>query len=410
MRIAIVVDKFPTVSETWVVNHACTLIDEGYEVTILAFSKGEVNYPSPILNKYRLLERTLYFQFCEVSFTERFKLLKNIILNNFNKLNFYSLFQSFNFFRSIKSALNLSNAFLAQWFLINKFDVIHAHYGHNGAFVSNLKSKKIIGKRVKILTSFHGYDLRPSEKIRLKKEYSVLMDYCDQLIVNSTYSKQLLEQLIGESSKIVILPVGTNTELFRNINTTSSSQTFRIVFCARLVEVKGPEVCLEIFKLFKERNPQCRTQLWMIGDGVLKGKLSERIEALNLIDHVRLLGAQAPSDIVELFNQCDLFLLPGVHEKTTGIAETQGLVIQEAQACELPVIVSNIGGMKYGLINEITGFLVEEGNIEMFVSKIEFLCKNKNVRLSMGKEGRKFVEKNFDLKVIKNKQLSLYIN
>ena len=83
----------------------------------------------------------------------------------------------------------------------------------------------------------------------------------------------------------------------------------------------------------------------------------------------------------------DLFVFPGIHDKH-GRAETQGLVLQEAQAMELPVIVSDVGGMKYGMINDITGFVVEEKNIAGFVDKIELLIADKELRKEMGKQGR----------------------
>jgi colanic acid/amylovoran biosynthesis glycosyltransferase len=304
--------------------------------------------------------------------------------------------------------LNLSDFYLSQWFIINKFDIIHAHYGHNGAFVANLKSKKILKKKTKLFTSFHGYDLWPSEIINLKKTYTNLNDNCNALIVNSEYSKQLLINIIGENSKMVILPVSTNTDFFKRKNNNIKKSFFNIVFCGRLVEVKGPELCLDILKLFIERNPSHNIMLTFIGEGELREKLIDKINLLNLAEKVVLVGAKTPLEILDIYNNSDLFLLPGIHEEKTQIAETQGVVIQEAQSCELPVLVSNIGGMKYGLINGLTGFTIEEKNVICFVEKIEFLFNNENERIQMGKSGRAFVTSNFDSKVITKRLLNLY--
>ena len=69
----------------------------------------------------------------------------------------------------------------------------------------------------------------------------------------------------------------------------------------------------------------------------------------------------------------DIFLLPGITEVSTGRAETQGIVILEAQSMELPVLVSDAGGMKYGVNNNHTGYVIAESCINSFVEKILLL-------------------------------------
>ena len=105
----------------------------------------------------------------------------------------------------------------------------------------------------------------------------------------------------------------------------------------------------------------------------------------------------------------DIFLLPGIHDEITGRAENQGLVIQEAQAMNLPVVVSDAGGMKYGLINNETGYVIKEKNIDEFVEKLNILIDNPFLRLSMGIKGRKYVVENFDSKILYKKLISYYI-
>ena len=102
------------------------------------------------------------------------------------------------------------------------------------------------------------------------------------------------------------------------------------------------------------------------------------------------------------------FLFPGIHEKGTGRAETQGLVIQEAQAMELPVVVSDAGGMKYGLLDGVSGFVVQEGDIEGFAEKIELLINNGQLRVTMAKAGRNFVVQTFDTRILGDKLMQIY--
>jgi colanic acid/amylovoran biosynthesis glycosyltransferase len=107
-------------------------------------------------------------------------------------------------------------------------------------------------------------------------------------------------------------------------------------------------------------------------------------------------------------DKSDVFLLPGIHDDVTGRAENQGLVIQEAQSMELPVVVSDAGGMKYGLIHTETGFVVKERDLTEFVEKLEILIEDSVLRKAMGVRGRDYVEKQFDSEVLCEKLLSYY--
>ena len=74
----------------------------------------------------------------------------------------------------------------------------------------------------------------------------------------------------------------------------------------------------------------------------------------------------------------------------------------------LPVIVSDVGGMKYGLIPNKTGFVIKENNIQGFVSAIENLILDEKLRNEMGKEGRMLAEKKYDNKILLKKIIDIY--
>jgi colanic acid/amylovoran biosynthesis glycosyltransferase len=146
----------------------------------------------------------------------------------------------------------------------------------------------------------------------------------------------------------------------------------------------------------------------MIGSGEMRNEVESLINELGLQEYVSLLGSLSQESVVEEMDKAHLFLLPGIHEKQTGRAETQGLVIQEAQAMELPVIVSDAGGMKYGLLDGVSGFVVKEGDIDGFADKIELLLNNEQMRNAMAKAGRDFVVKTFDTRILGDKLTEIY--
>ena len=408
MKVAIIVDKFPTLSETWVINHIVLLIENGYDVTILTFQQGDTSVIHSDITKYNLLSKTKNFEYIESGFWVRMKFVVKLLVKNFRTINISSLFNSFNFINDYKSVFNLSNQYLAQWFLTNNYDLIHAHYGHNGAFVANLKSKKIISQKTKLVTTFHGFDLWPSKIEELKKLYEPLKKHCDCLIVNSHYSFKLLKNIVGDLNQVQVLPVGTNTKFFSQKENTKVKSTFDIVFCGRFVKVKAPDKCVEILKGFLDRNPKSSIRLNFIGDGELKELIEKKIALYGLENNVIFHGAKTSTEVVEIFKDSDVFILPGIIVEETGVAETQGAVIQEAQACCLPVLVSDAGGMKYGLLNEVSGFVIKENDIQQFIDKLELLFLNKKLRIKMGEAGRKFVVENFDQKNIGKDLILIY--
>ena len=71
-------------------------------------------------------------------------------------------------------------------------------------------------------------------------------------------------------------------------------------------------------------------------------------------------------------------------------------------------MVSDAGGMKYGLIDTETGYVVKEKNRTEFVEKLEILIKDHALRKKMGSKGRDYVVKQFDSEVLCEKLLTYY--
>ena len=150
--------------------------------------------------------------------------------------------------------------------------------------------------------------------------------------------------------------------------------------------------------------------LFIIGNGELKEMLEFEISRLNLQKIIELFGSITQEELINVLDNSDVFLLPGIYSEEDGRAECQGLVIQEAQAMELPVIISDVGGMKYGMIPNITGFVVKENDISGFADCIEALIKDPSKAVKMGKEGRKFVAENYSSTYLVDKLVSIYLN
>lgn len=409
MRIAFVLPSFPTVSETFIYSQINELIDRGHEVKILAFRKNTTLVNHQILKDYCLLE------LCD--FYPRFSLQR--LYGEFRFFFRKVVFESFLFNKNYKSEikwLHLIDYFnyinVNKWLLENPhFDIIHIHFGLIGIpFVKEIEQRKI--DNTKLVVTFHGVDLDPSRLNSFKEIYHNLFAYADSLTVNSPYLHELLSSICEYKDKIHILPVGLDTIKFNNKgqNIRREDEIFKIVFCGKLIELKGPDIAIKTIDYLQKERGIKNIQLRIIGSGPMKESLNKLIINLRLQEKVFLIGNKSQEELKIEMSESHLFILPGIHDIKTNRAETQGLVIQEAQSMELPVLVSDAGGMKYGLLDEISGFVVKQNDIKEFANKIEYLINNELIRQKMARAGRLFVSQNYDIRLIVNRLEKIYLN
>jgi glycosyltransferase involved in cell wall biosynthesis len=76
------------------------------------------------------------------------------------------------------------------------------------------------------------------------------------------------------------------------------------------------------------------------------------------------------------------------------------LTLLEAQLMEKPVIATKIGGIPELMKDNHTGYLVEKGNPQDIIEKLEILFADNKKANEFGKEGRKFVSENFSWNII----------
>ena len=406
MRIAFVLSSFPVITETFIVNQMCALIDKGHSITILAHKKNEVSVLHESILKYNLLDKVVYWIPEPKSKWKRFSAALSFIFTEKKQYSLGRLWNAFNFFKYGKNALSFHNFYRSRWFLKKgAYDVVHCHFAQFGLQIAQLKRDGFLTSE-KLVTSFHGVDIAPDKLASYRKNYAILFSQMDVITYNSEYTKKLIEQITNERDSLRLLPVGLDTNHFRKKANTPSSEKFHLLFCGRLVPFKGPDLAIEILRILLDKNH--KVHLTIIGTGPLMDDICKQIEVHQLHSFVTLTGAISQEAIIELMDASDVFLLPGIHDDETGRAENQGLVIQEAQSMELPVVVSDAGGMKYGLIDTETGYVVKEKNRTEFVEKLEILIKDHALRKKMGSKGRDYVVKQFDSEVLCEKLLTYY--
>ena len=405
-KIAIVVGVFPSVSETFIINQIAFLKQSGHKVQILCTRHIVKNTVSnAVVKTHDLMNDTLEFawrKLMPVKLLSRVFMVLQVLIKSVVTSGFWPLLKSLNVFKYNSGVFNFHQFFKVyyqHYFAIHNFDVVHIHFADNAVYlIEHLKRFNN-----KIVISFHGYD---AHKFTASFYKPLLKLNNINYTVNTNYIKQKILRLGFPNSKISILPVGLDTSFFKPNLKKKPLKTFNILFIGRLIELKAPLLAIQIVEQLLRKHKSIHLDI--IGQGEQFSTCETYIKKHNLGKHIQLLGDKSQLEIKTILDNTDIFLFPGIID-AIGRCENQGLVIQEAQAMELPVMVSDVGGMKEGLIDNETGFVIPEKDIDGFVEKLEFLMHHPKIRHDMGKAARDFVINRYDTNILGIQLLNLYM-
>jgi phosphatidylinositol alpha-1,6-mannosyltransferase len=138
----------------------------------------------------------------------------------------------------------------------------------------------------------------------------------------------------------------------------------------------------------------------IVGDGSERLRIKATINRHHLENCVSLLGRVTDLTRNLIFNAADVYIMPNI--TVPGDVEGFGIAIIEAGSCGLPVIGSNLQGIKDAVIHGKTGYLVTEGDADAFLEKIRSTKLNKETVRSV-------VNATFDWKKIHKRYHSVLI-
>lgn len=181
---------------------------------------------------------------------------------------------------------------------------------------------------------------------------------CRKIVSVSEFHKNKVisaAKLSEYRNKFQVIYIGIDRKIFTRINSDFKSKhnlnnMELLISVSRIERMKGYDDMLRVFKkLISLRN----NYVWIIiGDGPYYPELKEKIVEYSLQNNVFLLGKKNREDLHYYYSAADCFWLLSNYD------ECLPLVYLEAQSCGLPVIGRNKGGVIETIINEQTGFLV----------------------------------------------------
>lgn len=217
--------------------------------------------------------------------------------------------------------------------------------------------------------------------------YSFAISSSDRILADSRTVAERLEENHGLSSeRICTVPIAGIDTVHFSPQSGSASDTTVVGVLGRLVDQKNHDAVLDLAD--KLRNEPIRFEI--AGQGPRERILRRRVEEDGL-DNVQFEGFV--DDVPDFLNGLDVYIQPSINE---GLCMTA----VEAMACGLPVVAYAVGGLTETVIDGETGFLVEPGNEDELVERLQTLVEDPDLRHQFGAAGRERVVDNYSQDVL----------
>ena len=272
-----------------------------------------------------------------------------------------------------------------------KPDLINAHYASGYGTLGRLSG---FNKKLLNVWGSDVYDFPNDSKLKKRIIEKNLKNYTAIASTSYCMAEETKKYLENKSKEIFITPFGVDTEKFKNLNIEKKENEITIGIVKTLTEKYGIEYLIKAIKELEnilDIENYKKIRLLIYGKGELKNKLEDLTKELQIEDKVIFKGYISNEDVPKALNEMDIFVVPSILD-----SESFGVAAVEAMACEIPVIASSVGGLKEVIVDKETGYLVPKKDHKEIAKYLKKLILDKNLRTSLGKNGRKRVLENYD--------------
>jgi glycosyltransferase involved in cell wall biosynthesis len=283
---------------------------------------------------------------------------------------------------------------LAHLIRTNSIQILHTHNWYAdmlGALTAQFVP-------VKTMTTLYMWSDLDWKRNLLQRMDRLVLRYIDQITVHCKYTFQkTVEMGIARPEQLRILISGfelRNNELSpqeredRRCARGVAAEEPLLIYVGRFHPEKAQDQLLRIFRRVLTACPKAK--LWILGDGPLAGELKALTKSLEIEHAVSFLGfVPEPFDMLPL---ADIQIHPSAIE---GVSQAIG----EGMATGMPLVVSDVGGLREIMTPEKTGIMVPGGNEEAFASAVLDLIHDRKRRARLGSAARKFIEDEYSVDI-----------
>lgn len=288
-------------------------------------------------------------------------------------------------------------------------DIVHTHAAKAGAL--GRRAAKSCGVPV-IVHTFHGHVFHSYFGAMKSKLFQFierrLARNSTGIIAISELQKDELSNTfnICRADKIKVIPLGFDLitfhekrlefrEIVRNELKLNDDEV-AVAIIGRLAPIKNHQMFLDVVELLAAKN--IKPRFFIVGDGGERLSIEERVNDLEKKYGSSIEMTSWITDIARFNAGMDVICLTSDNEGTP-------VSLIEAQASSIPVISTDVGGVRDILVDGETGFVVPKNDARAFAEKLEILVTQKEIRKKMSQNGWNFVREQFHYeRLVKNMQ------
>ncbi len=294
---------------------------------------------------------------------------------------------------------------------LDEFDLVHLHYPFFGTAGVVRTWKRHHGDRPLVIT-YHMDTRGPGWKGLVFKLYSQfwmpkVLGSADCITASS------FDYIEGSEARAIFqkrrehwleLPFGVDLERFHpSREPRAESREPTILFVGGMDAphyFKGVPILLQALFFLKKRRARLFKTL-LIGDGELRQGFELQARAFGLLDVVQFIGSVSDEDLPRYYRMADVVVKPSINR-----GEAFGMVLLEAMASGVPVIASDLPGVR--TIPKDAGILVPPGDAAALADAIERIFSPETDQARMRERARAIVETDYAWPRIIDKLESIY--
>lgn len=372
LRIAVMTDRFPALSETFVTGEISQIIELGHQVSVEAITRSErPNWDAATGVDVRFAD--------DEALREKIAALGWLIAHH--PLHAARDLVSRRRWRAEEPARPLrALALRARRLRAAGTEHIHVHFAA-GAALDALRLGALLG--VPYSVTAHAYEIFTTPaNLREKMERAAFVT------TGCEYNVHHLRTMVHaqHASRIHKVVMGVEGERFRRSRPHPGGRA--VLAVGRLVEKKGFADLIDAVAVLEQESPVDRLEI--IGEGPRREALRERADRGGVAHRVTLSGARSPDEIRDRLEVADVLAMPCV-VATDGDRDSMPVVVKEAMAMEVPVVATREVGLPE-LVKPEWGRLAPPRDPEaLSIALGELLARPPDERVRMGRRGRGWV-------------------
>jgi glycosyltransferase involved in cell wall biosynthesis len=384
-RVGYVLSLFPSYDETFILREMKGIADRGVRLSV--FSLRQRHDPIVQDDAKPFLPRTRYAAFL-FSGEVLGAVLRTLVRRPFALAAILLLIARGCWRRPatlLKSlALVPKSLLFAELAAADGLERIHAHWATYPATAALLMSR-LTG----IPWSFtcHAHDIFLDPSLLVEK-----LERADFALTCTGDNKRYLETLTPVAkAKVRVCYHGLDLSLFEPVSGRSPASALRILSVGSLLECKGFDILIRACAILKRQGVAVRATI--AGGGPEEASLRAAAEREGVAAEVRFTGYLTQAQLVPLYQEAELFVLPAVLEMHWGIPN----VLVEAMACGVPVVTTALPSIPELVQDGVHGLIARNRDPEDLAAKVASLASDAERRKGMGAAARLQVERRFDL-------------